>query len=265
MTTATIITLRSRSRLADAARSEWTKLWTVRSSWLNIVSAVALTALLGVQFGFSTAYDNDHPEPGRGAGAQAVGEYSISAVLILQVIVAAFALLPVTSEYATGSIRSTIQWTPVRRNVVLAKAVVLAPVLFVYGLLLSVIAAVAGGLAAGSWADWTARPLITDVLSVAFYLAAAGVFTAGIAWIVRSTAGTLTAAFLLLMVLPMMLGQSGLRALVWVAALLPGGAGQNFLSRSTDPVSPTLSVIVLLAWTTAALVLGTRVLARRDA
>jgi hypothetical protein len=254
MTTATI-TLRSRSRLADAARSEWTKLWTVRSSWLNVVSAVALTALLGVQFGFSTAYDNDHPESGRGAGAQAVGEYSISAVLILQVIVAAFALLPVTSEYATGSIRSTIQWTPVRRNVVLAKAVVLAPVLFVYGLLLAAIAAVAGGLAAGSWADWTASPLITDVLSVAFYLTAAGLFTAGI----------LTAAFLLLMVLPMMLGQSGLRALVWVAALLPGGAGQNFLSRSTDPISPTLSVIVLLAWTTAALVLGTRVLARRDA
>ncbi|GAB2642260.1 ABC transporter permease [Kribbella swartbergensis] len=264
MTTATN-TLRSRSRLADAARSEWTKLWTVRSSWLNIVSAVGLTALLGVQFGFSTAYDNTHPEPGRVVGPQAVGGYGISAVLILQVIVAAFALLAVTSEYATGSIRSTIQWTPVRRNVVLAKAVVLAPVLFVYGLVLAAIAAVAGGLAAGSWADWTARPLLTDLLSVAFYLTAAGLFSAGIAWVVRSTAGTLTAAFLLLMVLPLMLGQSGLRPLVWVAALLPGGAGQNFLSRSTDPLSPTLSVVVLLAWTTAALILGTRVLSHRDA
>jgi len=50
-----------------------------------------------------------------------------------------------------------------------------------------------------------------------------------------------------------------------VAALLPGGAGQNFLADSTDPLSPTLSVVVLLAWVAAALVLGTRILTRRDA
>ncbi|MEU4606487.1 ABC transporter permease [Kribbella sp. NPDC023972] len=256
---------RSRARLGDAVRSEWTKLWTVRSSWLNVASALVLAALLGLQFGIGTAYNNDHPEPGQLVAPQPVGGFGLSAVLILQVIVAAFALLPVTSEYATGSIRSTLQWTPVRRNVVQAKAVVLAPVLFVYGLLLATVAAVAGGLMAGSWADWDLRPLVTDLLSVAFYLTAAGLFSLGIAWILRSTAGTLTAAFLLLMVLPMMLGQSGLRTLVWIAAFLPGGAGQNFLSRSTDPISPTLSVVVLLAWTAAALVTGTRVLTRRDA
>ncbi|MFG1813375.1 ABC transporter permease [Kribbella sp. NPDC049174] len=246
-------------------RSEWTKLWTVRSSGLNILSALILTALLGLQFGLGTAYDMDHPEPGQVVAPQPVGGFGISAVLILQVIVAAFALLTVTSEYATGSIRSTLQWTPVRRNVVQAKAVVLTPVLFVYGLVMAAVAAVAGGLMAGSWADWDARSLVTDVLSVAFYLTAAGLFSLGIAWMIRSTAGTLTAAFLLLMVLPLMLGQSGLRVLVWVAALLPGGAGQNFLSGTTDPISPTLSVVVLLAWVVAALVLGTRVLTRRDA
>ncbi|MGW1347059.1 ABC transporter permease [Kribbella sp. NPDC002412] len=264
MTTATL-TLQSRPHLSDAVRSEWTKLWTVRSSWLNIGSALLLAALLGLQFGLGTAYDNDHPEAGRVVGPEAVGGFGISATLILQVIVAAFALLTVTSEYATGSIRSTVQWTPVRRNVVLSKAVVLTPVLFVYGVLLATVAAVAGGVMAGSWADWELQPLVTDVLSVAFYLTAAGLFAAGIAWVIRSTAGTLTAAFLLLMVLPLMLGQSGLRVLVWIAALLPGGAGQNFLSGTTDPLSPTVSVLVLLAWTAAALVVGSRVLTRRDA
>ena len=33
----------------NAVGSEWTKLWTVRSSWLNIAAAVLLTTLLGVQ------------------------------------------------------------------------------------------------------------------------------------------------------------------------------------------------------------------------
>ncbi|MEI8406382.1 MULTISPECIES: ABC transporter permease [unclassified Kribbella] len=261
MTTATV-TLRSRSRLADTVRSESTKLWTVRSSWLNIVSALVLTALLGVQFGLGTAYD---AEQGQILEPRPVGEFGISVVLILQVLVAAFALLTVTSEYATGAIRSTLQWTPVRRNVVLAKAVVLTPVLFLYGLVLAAIAAIAGGLTAGSWADWDAGSLVTDLVSVAFYLTAAGLFAAGIAWIIRSTAGTLTAAFLLLMVLPLMLSQSTLRPLIWTAALLPGGAGQNFLTNTTDPLTPTLSAIVLATWVAVALVLGARTLYRRDA
>jgi ABC-type transport system involved in multi-copper enzyme maturation permease subunit len=249
----------------NAVGSEWTKLWTVRSSWLNIAGAVLLTMLLGAQYGFSLAYDNTHLPPGDLAEKQAVGEFGSSVILIVQVVVAAFALLTVTSEYATGSIRSTLQWTPVRRNVVLAKAVVLAPVLFVYGLLLAGIAAVAGGLAAGSWADWSGRGLVVDLLSVGFYAAAAGLFTAGIAWVVRSTAGTLTVAFLVLLVVPLMLSQSSLRPLVWIAALLPGGAGQNYLSGTTDPMSPTLSAIVLVAWAVGGLALGARVPSRRDA
>ncbi len=186
--------------------------------------------------------------------------------MIVQVVVAAFALLTVTSEYATGSIRSTLQWTPVRRNVVLAKAVVLTPVLFGYGLLLAGDRVRAQAVSPpGSWADWTASSLVVDLLSVGFYATLAGLFTAGIAWVVRSTAGTLTVAFLLLLVVPLMLSQSSLRLLVWIAALLPGGAGQNYLTGATDPLSPTLSATVLVLWAAGGLALGTRILTRRDA
>ena len=73
------------------------------------------------------------------------------------------------------------------------------------------------------------------------------------------------AAFLLLLVVPMMLGQSSIRALQWLAALLPGGAGNGFLSGSTDPMSPTLSLVVLVVWAVAGLAVGLRVLQRRDA
>jgi ABC-2 type transport system permease protein len=255
----------SASGLADAVRSEWTKLWTVRSSWLNIVGAVLLTALLGVQYGFSLAYDSTHQPPGQVAEQQAVGQFGASGIMIVQVVVAAFALLTVTSEYATGSIRSTLQWTPVRRNVVLAKAIVLAPVLFGYGLVVAAIASVAGGLTAGSWVQWDGAALAVDLLSVAFPATVAGLFASGTAWVVRSTAGTLTVSFLLLLVVPLMLSQSSLRTLVWIAALLPGGAGQNYLTGATDPLSPTLSAVVLLAWAVGSLALGARVLARRDA
>ncbi|HEY3556412.1 MAG TPA: ABC transporter permease [Kribbella sp.] len=251
--------------LANAVRSEWTKLWSVRSSWLNLVAAVVLSTLLGLQYGWGLAYDNTHLGPGELAEQQPIGHFGASVMLIVQVVIAAFALLTVTSEYATGSIRSTLQWTPVRRDVVLAKAAVLAPVLFVYGIVVAALASVAGGLTAGQWADWDLAALVVDVVSVGFYATAAGLFSAGIAWVVRSTAGTLTAAFLLLLVVPLMLGQASLRALVWTAAVLPGGAGQNFLTGATDPVSPTLSAAILILWAIGGLVLGTRVLTRRDA
>ena len=253
------------SGLPNAVRSEWTKLWTVRSTWFNIAAAMVLTGLLGLQYGFSLAYENNTLGPRQVAENQAVGEFGASVVMIVQVVVAAFALLTVTSEYATGSIRSTLQWTPVRRNVVLAKAIVLAPVLFGYGLLLAGIASVAGGLAAGSWADWSASSLVIDLLSVGFYATLAGLFTAGIAWVVRSTAGTLTVAFLVLLVVSLMLSQSSLRPLVWIAALLPGGAGQNYLTGVTDPLSPTLSATVLILWAAGGLALGSRILTKRDA
>jgi ABC-2 type transport system permease protein len=260
-----ILAVGTGSGLSNAVRSEWTKLWSVRSSRLNIVAAAVLSTLLGMQYGWGLAYDNTHLEPGEVAEQQPIGHFGASAMLIVQVVIAAFALLTVTSEYATGSIRSTLQWTPVRRNVVLAKAAVLAPVLFVYGIAMAALASVAGGLTAGSWADWNATDLVVDLLSVGFYAAAAGLFSAGIAWVVRSTAGTLTVAFLLLLVVPLMLGQASLRALVWTAALLPGGAGQNFLTGATDPLSPTLSAAILIAWAAGALVFGATVLKRRDA
>ncbi|NEA32717.1 ABC transporter permease [Streptomyces sp. SID13031] len=265
MSTATITVQRRSSGLHNAAASEWTKLWTVRSSWLNVAAAVVLTGLLAIQFGFSTAYDNTHLPPGEIAEKAAVGGVAVSTMTIVQVIVAAFAMLLVTSEYSTGSIRSTLQWTPVRRNVVLAKAIVLAPVLFAYALVLGAVAAITGGLTMGEWADWDLTTLVVDLLSVAAYLTLAALFTAGIAFIIRSTAGTLTAAFLLLIVIPLMLAQSSIRALTWLAALLPGGAGQNYLTGTTDPLSPTASFFVLVAWAVGGLWAGATVLQRRDA
>ena len=38
--------------LRGAVASEWIKLWTVRSSWLNIVAAAVLTVCSGCSIGF---------------------------------------------------------------------------------------------------------------------------------------------------------------------------------------------------------------------
>jgi ABC-2 type transport system permease protein len=259
------VRVRGRGGLAGAVASEWTKLWTVRSTWLNLASAVVLTALLGTQYGFGTAYDNSHLEPGQSAELTPVGEVAISVTMIVQIVVAALAMLTITSEYSTGSIRSTLQWTPVRRNVLLAKAIVLAPVVFACSVLLGAIGALTGGLAMGEWALLEGAELTVDLLSIAVYLTLASLFTLGLGVLIRSAVGTLTAAFLLLMVVPLMLGQSGYAVAVWSAALLPGGAGQNFLTGSTDPLAPAVSLAILFAWAVGGLYVGVKVLQHRDA
>jgi len=254
-----------RGGLAGAVASEWTKLWSVRAVPYNLISAAVLMALLGVQFGFNTAYENTHLKRGETASLMSVGDVAISATLVVQVVVAAMAMLVITAEYATGSIRATLQWTPVRRNVLLAKAIVVAPLMFLTGLGLGMIGAVAGRFALGKWALVDLSDVAVDLLAIAGYLTLAGLFTLGLGVVIRSTAGTLTASFLLLLVIPIMLSESGFTLSVWIAAFLPGGAGQNLMTGSTDPLPPAVSLAVLITWAAATLYLAARTLHHRDA
>ena len=265
MTTVALPATATGGGLPGAVASEWTKLWTVRSTWWCLGSSIAMMGLVSLQMGFSGAYANTHLQPGELPRMMPVGDIVVTSVGIVQVVVSALAMLMITTEYSTGSIRSTLQWTPVRRNVLLAKAIVLAPVVFVLGLVLGGVGAAIGGIGLGEWATLEPAGLVVDLLSVAAYLTLAGLITVSLGVLIRSAAGTLTAAFLLLLLIPMMLGQSGFTILEWTAALLPGGAGQNFISGATEPVSPTTSVLVLLAWAGAGLVAGVRTLQSRDA
>lgn len=254
-----------RGGLGGAVASEWTKLCTVRSIWFNLVGAVVLMALIGMQYGFNAAYENTHLEPGESIRMLPAGEAAIGAALVVQVVVTAIAMLTITAEYATGSIRSTLQWTPVRRNVLLAKVIVVTPLVFFAGLVLGVIGAVASGLAAGEWAVVDLSDVAVDVVAIAGYLTLASLVTLGLGVVIRSTAGTLTASFLLLLVIPMMLSGSGFTIGAWIAAFLPGGAGQNFMTASTEPLPPVASLLVVIAWAVGALYLGAQALQRRDA
>ena len=261
------------TRLRHATAAEWTKLWSLRSTWWCLAGTAALMALTSATVGASTASNrvsNGDPTTVNPTSA------AVSATSIAQFALVALAMLAICSEYTSGGIRSTLQAVPVRGRVLAAKALVLAPVMFGAGVVLGAASAAGtyalltndafGGLAHVDWADSA-----YDVVAIGGYFALVALLTLGIGAALRSAAGTLTVAFMLLMGVPLVLVMTGNQVAVDVSMRMPMFAGLAFM-RSTDNITggpigyPAWQGLAwLAAWTVIGAAAGYAVLRERDA
>ncbi|MEO3821059.1 ABC transporter permease [Plantactinospora sp. B24E8] len=251
--------------LPGAIASEWTKLWSVRSVWWCLLSSVVLMAATAGQLAIYVQNSNTNPEPVDDRGVVAIGRMAVDAVELAQFAVLALALLVITSEYGTGMIRNTLQWTPSRWRLLLAKTTIVAGVTFAVGTLLGVLGAAVAAPVLGEWGRFEAPEAFGDALGVGAYLALISVFTLGLGAALRGPVGTLVAVFLVLTVVPTMLRLPDLAILDTLADVLPGSAGLHFLRGDTDPYPPAVGLLLLAAWAGATLAAGHTVLRRRDA
>ncbi|MER5424317.1 ABC transporter permease [Streptosporangium roseum] len=262
------------NRLGRTVGAEWVKLWSVRSTWWCLAGATALMVISAVTLGGATATDMRR-EDVKGAHFTA-SEPVVSATSFVQFALVALAMLVITSEYASGAIRSTLQATPVRGLVLAAKALVVVPVMFAMGVLsggvaTAVVYAVLSTAAFGGYVAAPPAEVALDLLSMGLFFALVAAMTIGVATAVRSAAGALTVVFMLLMGLPLMLLMTGGQAALAVSLRMPLFAGLAFMG-STDnltggpiPYSAGEGLAWLLAWTAAALAAGYALLRRRDA
>lgn len=247
--------------LARTCAAEWSRLWTVKATWWFLAAAAAIMVGIATAAGSSAATS---PDPPVGDPAWTVAEI---VVLPAQFALLAIALMAVTSDYATAGIVPTLQWTPRRNVLFLARTVVAAGTATCAGVLLAAVASLAG------WA--AARPLLrlpsdaaVDVLgTIGFVLGAGTLLAAGLGWLLRSTAGVLVCVFLLMLVLPGLLPQLGYDWLTDVTDALPGTAAIFLLTEEPRArgLTDTSAVLTLLAWAGSALALGWLRLVRDDA
>ncbi|TDC87653.1 ABC transporter [Nonomuraea deserti] len=262
------------STLWQAVGAEWGKLWSVRSTWWCLAGALVLMVLSAITLGGATATEALRDG---GAGVRlTAGEPVVSATSFVQFAMVAAAMLVITSEYASGSIRVTLQATPARGVVLAAKALVVGPVMFAAGVVSGAVAAasVYVVLSADVFGGLVVMPIgevVPDLLGAGVFLALVSVMTVGVGAAMRSAAGTLTAVFMLLMGLPLLLLMTGAPVALDASMRLPTFAGLAFMG-STDnltggpiPYSAGEGLAWLLAWTAAALATGFAVLRRRDA
>ncbi|WP_020662255.1 ABC transporter permease [Amycolatopsis benzoatilytica] len=248
-----------------AISAEWTKFWSVRATWWCLLGGALLMVFYTVVSGVSQHLGDGHPN-------SAHGIVLAGAVYLVEFCVVSVATLFVTSEYTSGSIRSTLQWVPVRPRVTVAKAAVLVPVLFGYGVLVASLGMAASTVSMGGAGAPTsvAQGTVTAVGMGAFF-AFLGLLAMGISFALRSAAGTLVTVMVLLLPLPMLVSAYVIRgamdyfpAFAGANAMVPGGE-VNPLLGNEPPYQSWVGIVVCLAWGIAGLAAGTALLRRRDA
>lgn len=256
-----------RAGLRGAVAAEWTKLMSVRSTWACLFSAIVVMAIYCAYYGTIVLIQNE--ENAADAASQPIGNAPQSAVLVVQFVAIVWAMQSVTSEYSTGSIRTTLQWVPNRRTVLLAKVAVVSATTFGVGTLLGALGAVVAWPLFGGYGIVEPVEVVVDAMLVGANLAVLSVMAIGAGAALRKAAGALAIVFVVLVVLPVLLQPTGNPTaddlLREVNQYLPGYAGMNFM-RGIDEYYPAFAgFLIVAAWSLAALLLGYRRLRSRDA
>lgn len=251
-----------RGRTVGAVAAEWTKLWSVRATWWCLAGSVVLMGIFAPALGGSIT--NNYRTDGVDTDLP-IAHSSALAMNLVQFAIVALAMLAMTTEYSTGSIRTTLQCVPVRGRMLFAKSAVIAPVMFVVGIVLAVVGTLTTTPLLFEYADTDMSKAVPTILNVGVYVALVGVFAIGVGAAVRSAVGTLTTVFMVLAGLPGALAVSSNDITQKILDYLPSTAGQHLMDGDTDPYGRPAALLIILVWVAAAQVVGYIVLSKRDA
>jgi len=241
--------------IVDAVRAEWGKTWSLRSPFLCLAGASVLICATAWSLANDFVYGLARGDRGSGTTMEPIDAVA-PAVQFGLLLLAAFVLLTVTSEYVSGSIRSTLLAEPRRWPMLAAKTAVSA---FSAALVALVTVAVAGELvqlvlgehaAAGASIPATAARAALIVLVDA-------VIVVGLAVMVRHSVGALALSFVVF-VATLALPSS-------VAVWSPAGAGSAFLTGDATSYPAVVGLVITASWAVAIYAAGVIVLRRRDA
>lgn len=293
VTAPTRVTEHGRAGLRGAMRSEWTKLRSVRSTWIClvvvVVAGIGLSALVSNIEASAWAHleldDRAHFDPVR---------FSQTGAFISQFVVGVLGALVVTAEYATGSIRTTLAGMPRRATALAAKGIVVTAVVFVVSEVTAFLSFFVGQavltahggkiLPANSSILTQLRSPVIPVLSItssgAFravflagvYLTGLAVFAFGIGFLLRHTSGSISLYVGLLLVLPLVIQILPNKINKPIDQYLPSSLGLAMTVVTTRKdhfagtlLTPWVATGVLGLYAAACVVLAAWVLARRDA
>ncbi|MEU4164495.1 ABC transporter permease [Actinoplanes sp. NPDC026670] len=246
---------------------EWTKFWSLRSTWITL----AVSAFLLVAVGLIAAASFD-PADSRGPGSAAgdVVALVLSGSTFGALAVGVLGVLLAAGEYSTGMIRSTLTAVPSRLPVLWSKAAIAGGIAFVVMTAAAFVAFFAGSPLAGD-AMATLRLGDDGVLRALFgaglYLGLVAVFGVALGALVRSSAGGIAILAGLLLIVPtlvMLLPDSWAEN---ITPYLPSNAGSAIMSLTTADTSlgPWTGLAVFAAWVAAALGAAAYRLAKSDA
>jgi ABC-type transport system involved in multi-copper enzyme maturation permease subunit len=235
----------------------------------------SLLATFGITVGFgallSAAYISryDRLSPGERLTFDPTA-HSLRGLFLAQLAIGVLGVLVISSEYATGMIRTTFTAVPRRRVVLVSKVLVFGAVAMAVSAASTFIAFFVGqSILNTKHIGVSIRDphVLRAVLGATAYLTIIALLGLGLATIFRRTAGAIASLFGLVLVLPLLA-----RALPspWnddVSKFLPGQAGQALFSvrPNSSLLSPGSALIVCILWLAVTFTVATVLITKRDA
>lgn len=248
-TTRTPTTPRGRERITAAGllRSEWRKLWTVRSLWMTLSAAFALT--IGI---CSYMIIDGTTLGGSDAGRIPFGWTAIYPVGMLVLVV--FGVLSVSAEYASGSIRTSFTAVPRRTGVMLAKATVITAVSATLAagttIVLYLLLQATGTVPSAAGMSLFDPDMFWGALGGTLMLPYGALFGVLLGWLLRNAAGAICLYFGVFQMGPQILPAFLPEPLAGVTDYMPLAAINVMRSGglSTEPYCAVTAWVILAAW-----------------
>ena len=171
-------------RLRHAARMEWIKMRTLRSTWWTLAITVTGAVAIGVTVGVNT----------RNAAGDLTNN-ALAGVIPGLLLAGVLGVLTMTGEYSSGMIRATLAAVPRRPRLLAAKAAVFAVVMLAAGEIATFVSFFAGGLALrhGIAAPTFGQPgVLRAVILSGTSFCLVGLLGLGLGAIIRNTAVAVT-------------------------------------------------------------------------
>ncbi len=256
--------------LPNVMRSEWIKLWSVRSTYWTLgtltVAAIGLTVLIT----WITARTWDDTSPADKASFNPIDATQGFGVFLGMLFISVLGVLVISGEYSTGGIRTTLTAVPQRLTVLGAKAAVFLVVALVVNLVIAFGSFVVGSAflsAEDIQASLGDDGVFRAVLGGALFVTGCGLFAFALGALLRRTAAGITAAL------------GGLLVLPTLGALLPGQWGEDVndyiitnaggqitqVDPGSDGLGPWTGYLVFLLWGVGLLIIAAVLMQRRDA
>ncbi|HUC60094.1 MAG TPA: ABC transporter permease subunit [Streptosporangiaceae bacterium] len=283
---------RGRAGFIGTVRSEFTKIWSVRSTYWTLIAMLVVCVGLGALFSWGATerilalkhgvtIGGQPAPPGALAAREAnirsmAASLSLFGLLIGQLVIVVLGSLTITSEYSTGMIRTSLAVMPRRGTFYAAKAIVFGFVALVTGLLTSFIAFFLGQLILSSQDINTTlghHDVLRTVIGGGLFLAVCGLLAFGIGAMLRHTAGSISTSIGLLFVVMILAGflpspPSGWFGQTDFDKWIPFFAGSHIWQNGlvgVHPFSPWVGFGVFCAYAAASIIGGLILFVRRDA
>jgi ABC-type transport system involved in multi-copper enzyme maturation permease subunit len=261
-----------RYNVIDLARSEWTKMRTVRSTMWTLIITVVLG--LGVS-AIATAETRAHWST---MSPPSIHSFDPTALSLIGTFIAEFAIgvlgvLVMSAEYSTGTMRAVLSAAPRRLDVLLAKILVFTAVAVIVAEFVSFTSFFLGQALLTSpaiHATLSSPGALRAVVGCGLYVATLGLIGLGLATIIRHSAGAISCFVGILLVLPLIVAALPTSLGMDVRKFLPDRIGAVMITtnggfNNTVYFSPWVGLLLLVGYAVAFNVIGAILLTRRDA